>query len=68
MFESFVANLLSSRASQFLKHVDNEKLRVGLWKGEVVLEDLELYVPAPAWQKSPCMPGQIAKDARSERR
>ena len=40
---------------------------VGLWKGEVVLEDLELYVPAPAWQKSPCMPGQIAKDARLER-
>eukprot|EP00961_Rhodomonas_salina_P126779 1708738-Rhodomonas_salina.1 len=42
MFESLVANAISSRLSQVLKNIDAERLKIGIWKGEVVLKDLEL--------------------------
>jgi hypothetical protein len=42
MFESFLANFLDSRAAQFIKHIPREQLRVGVWRGEILLEDLEL--------------------------
>jgi vacuolar protein sorting-associated protein 13A/C len=42
MFESLLANLLTSRAAQFIKHIPQEQLRVGVWRGEIVLDDLEL--------------------------
>ena len=42
MFESLLANLLTTRAAQFIKHIPQEQLRVGVWRGEIVLDDLEL--------------------------
>jgi hypothetical protein len=42
MFESILANFLTSRAAQFVKHIPQEQLRVGVWRGEIVLDDLEL--------------------------
>jgi vacuolar protein sorting-associated protein 13A/C len=42
MFESILANFLTSRAAQFIKHIPQEQLRVGVWRGEIVLDDLEL--------------------------
>ena len=50
MFESLLANLLTTRAAQFIKHIPQEQLRVGVWRGEIVLDDLELRpdaTPAP---------------------
>ncbi len=35
MFESLLSNFLSSRLTQFVKHIDTENLKVGIWKGEV---------------------------------
>lgn len=42
MFESILANFLTSRVAQFVKHIPQEQLRVGVWRGEIVLDDLEL--------------------------
>jgi len=42
MFESLLANFLTSRAAQFIKHIPQEQLRVGVWRGEIALDDLEL--------------------------
>ena len=42
MFESILANFLTTRAAQFIKHIPQEQLRVGVWRGEIVLDDLEL--------------------------
>lgn len=44
MFESILANFLTSRAAQFIKHFPQEQLRVGVWRGEIVLDDLELRI------------------------
>ena len=35
MFESLVANVLSSRLTQFVKRIDTEKLKLGVWRGQV---------------------------------
>ena len=42
MFESLLANFVTSRAAQFIKHIPQEQLRVGVLRGEIVVDDLEL--------------------------
>ena len=42
MFESILANFVTSRAAQFIKHIPQEQLRVGVLRGEIVVDDLEL--------------------------
>ena len=35
MFESLLSNFLSAHLTKFVKHIDTENLKVGIWKGQV---------------------------------
>ena len=42
MFEGYVATLISSLASRYIANVDISALRVSIFRGDVVLRDVEL--------------------------
>ena len=42
MFESLISYLFANWLSTYFANLTREKLRIGVWSGEVVLTDLEL--------------------------
>eukprot|EP01113_Clastostelium_recurvatum_P051147 TRINITY_DN9869_c0_g1_i1.p1 TRINITY_DN9869_c0_g1~~TRINITY_DN9869_c0_g1_i1.p1 ORF type:complete len:314 (+),score=86.57 TRINITY_DN9869_c0_g1_i1:66-1007(+) len=42
MFEKFVADLLTTYLGDYIKGLNTENLKIGIWSGDVVLDNLEL--------------------------
>lgn len=42
VFESIVSYFLEKYLSSYLDNFDNSKLKIGIWSGDVVLENLEI--------------------------
>lgn len=42
VFESIVAYLIDKYLSDYIENIDTSKLHVGIWSGDIVLENLKI--------------------------
>jgi hypothetical protein len=46
MFEGLLADVLDSLAGSFIQGLDRQNLNVGIWSGDVVLNELQVCTPS----------------------
>ena len=57
MFEAKVAEVLNAQLGAWVQGLDAEALKIGVWSGEIVLENLQASATARARVWRPCAPG-----------
>ena len=63
MFEAKVAEVLNAQLGAWVQGLDAEALKIGVWSGQIVLENLQASATARACVRGSCAPG--ARNATS---
>ena len=67
MFEAKVAEVLNAQLGAWVQGLDAEALKIGVWSGQIVLENLQASATARACAWRSCAPGARNAASRNTR-